>query len=88
MSYMDQNVAFAPAGGIQELSFDELFLVDGGRYTWRGFGEAVGRGVVAGGISGGVVGWAFGPGILAGAGAGALGGGIYNGLDYLWVSRH
>jgi len=24
MSYMDQNVAFAPASGIQDLSFDEI----------------------------------------------------------------
>lgn len=30
MSYMDHNAAFAPAGGIQELSFDEVGEVDGG----------------------------------------------------------
>ena len=30
MSYMDTHAAFAPAGGIQELSFDELDQVDGG----------------------------------------------------------
>lgn len=30
MSYMDRNFAFAPAGGVQELSFDELVQVDGG----------------------------------------------------------
>ena len=30
MSYMDANVAFAPTGGIQELSFDEIEAVAGG----------------------------------------------------------
>lgn len=30
MSYMDHNVAFSPAGGIQELSFDEIDVVGGG----------------------------------------------------------
>lgn len=30
MSYMDHNDAFAPAGGIQELSFDEIEEVSGG----------------------------------------------------------
>lgn len=30
MSYMDHNAAFAPAGGIQELSFDDIGAVDGG----------------------------------------------------------
>ena len=29
MSYMDHNTAFAPAGGIQELSFDEINEVSG-----------------------------------------------------------
>jgi hypothetical protein len=86
MSYMDTHAAFAPAGGIQELSFDELFMVDGGKVTLRGFGDAVGRGVVFGGIAGGVAGAIFGPGALGGAGAGAVAGGVYNGLDYLWVN--
>ena len=30
MSYMDTHAAFAPAGGIQELSFDEMQVVSGG----------------------------------------------------------
>lgn len=30
MSYMDHNASFAPVGGIQELSFDEVEQVDGG----------------------------------------------------------
>ena len=30
MSYMDTPAAFAPAGGIQELSFDEIDEVNGG----------------------------------------------------------
>ena len=29
MSHMDTHAAFAPAGGIQELSFDEIDQVDG-----------------------------------------------------------
>jgi hypothetical protein len=33
MSYMDHNAAFAPAGGIQELSFDEIDLVGGAELT-------------------------------------------------------
>ena len=31
MSYMDTHAAFAPAGGIQELSFDEIDLVGGAK---------------------------------------------------------
>jgi lactobin A/cerein 7B family class IIb bacteriocin len=30
MSYMDSNQIFAPANGIQELSFNEIDQVDGG----------------------------------------------------------
>jgi hypothetical protein len=30
MPYMDQKDAFAPAGGIQDLSFDEIDAVAGG----------------------------------------------------------
>lgn len=30
MSFMDHDAAFAPAGGIQELSFDEIDQVGGG----------------------------------------------------------
>lgn len=30
MSYMDHNAAFAPVGGIQELSVDEVREVEGG----------------------------------------------------------
>ncbi|MBS3932436.1 MAG: class IIb bacteriocin, lactobin A/cerein 7B family, partial [Sphingomonadales bacterium] len=30
MSYMDQKVAFAHAGGIQEMNFNEIDEVDGG----------------------------------------------------------
>ncbi len=30
MSYMDTHAAFAPAGGIQELSFDEIAYVGAG----------------------------------------------------------
>ena len=31
MSYMDTHAALAPAGGIQELSFDEIDFVGGGK---------------------------------------------------------
>jgi hypothetical protein len=47
MSYMNTHAAFAPAGGIQELSFDEVRFVSG----------SVG---VPGGAIGGVVGGIFG----------------------------
>jgi lactobin A/cerein 7B family class IIb bacteriocin len=30
MSYMDHNATFANAGGVQELSFNEIDAVDGG----------------------------------------------------------
>ncbi len=43
MSYMDQNVAFAPTGGIQELSFDEIDAVGGGNR-----GDATAGGAVHG----------------------------------------
>lgn len=33
MSYMNHSTDFAPAGGIQELGFDEVELVDGGSST-------------------------------------------------------
>ncbi len=35
VSYMDTHAAFAPAGGIQELSFDEIEVVSGGRRSER-----------------------------------------------------
>lgn len=43
MSYMDQNVAFAPAGGIQDLCFDEIDQVGGGNR-----GDATANGAVNG----------------------------------------
>ena len=43
MSYMDQNVAFVPAGGIQDLCFDEIDQVGGGNR-----GDATAGGAVNG----------------------------------------
>ncbi|MFN3620204.1 hypothetical protein [Sphingorhabdus sp.] len=77
MSYMENNAAFAPAGGIQELSFDEIDLVGGaGRNL-----TATEVGLVAGGVgtAATVVGLGVaiaisGPiGIAIGIGAGMLG---------------
>lgn len=48
MSYMDHNTAFAPAGGIQELSFDEIGQVCGGdRGDATANGAVVGAGAAA-----------------------------------------
>ena len=50
MSYMEHNAAFAPAGEIQELSFDEIDLVDGGKVNWRMVGQGgvlIGAGALA-----------------------------------------
>jgi len=38
MSYMNTHAAFAPAGGIQELSFDEIGVINGSGF-WEGVGE-------------------------------------------------
>ena len=48
MSYMEHNAAFAPAGGIQELSFDEIDLVEGGGVNWTAVGKFAGRAVGVG----------------------------------------
>ena len=66
MSYMDHNAAFAPAGGIQELSFDEIDLVGGA----GGDRDAcIAMTSVVGGILGAVLGG--GVGSIIGGGAGA-----------------
>lgn len=79
MSFMDHNTAFATAGGIQELSVDEVRQVQGG-WAWALFG----------GIAGGlqqyaersddgdmtVADWA---GVAGGADLGALGGRVVGG---------
>jgi hypothetical protein len=48
MSYMNTHAAFAPAGGIQELSFDEIDQVDGGGVNWTAVGKFAGRAVGVG----------------------------------------
>jgi hypothetical protein len=83
MSVSYTSDVFSTYSTIRELTAEELDWISGGKYSWGGFGGAVGRGIVAGGVSGAAVGWVFGPGVWAGAGAGALGGGIYNAVDYL-----
>jgi len=51
MSYMDQNIAFAPAGGIQELSLDEIDTV-GAAGPLNDAGTALQMaGVAAGGLA-------------------------------------
>jgi hypothetical protein len=80
MSYMDAPAAFAPAGGIQELSFDEIDVVNGG-----GRGDATANGAVVG--AGAAVGYmtalrfaSYGAriGIVGGA-VGVIGGAIVGG---------
>ena len=54
---MDTHAAFAPAGGIRELSFDEVLCVGGGHGA-RGNSTAAGS--VAGAGAGSAAGWAAG----------------------------
>jgi hypothetical protein len=61
MSYMNTHAAFAPAGGIQELSFDEVEIVSGGRpsasgttWSWEGVAAAAGTLSIASGVAGAV----------------------------------
>ncbi len=61
MSYMDTHAAFAPAGGIQELSFDEVEIVSGGErsasgttWSWEGVAAAAGTLSIASGVAGAV----------------------------------
>jgi len=65
MSYMDQNVAVAPAGGIQELSFDEVARISGGD---------IGDSTVAGTFAGAGAGWRIARGASWGARLGAFAG--------------
>jgi hypothetical protein len=71
MSYMNTHAAFAPAGGIQELNFDELDLVEGARGIGSVSSDAVfGAGVAiiltSGGnpvscfVGGFLIGWSIG----------------------------
>lgn len=76
MSHMNQ-AAFAPVGGIQELSFDEIQGVDGGAGTWKELGAMVAGGMIGGAVTGAIAGAVGGPGGAgAGATAGAIGGGV------------
>ena len=46
MSYMNSNLAFTPAGGIEDLSFDEVDSVVGG-VAWVAIPIAVGIALLA-----------------------------------------
>ena len=72
MSYMNQ-AAFAPVGGIQELSFDEIGIVDGAAH------EAA-EAILVGAGAGAFIGAFAGP---EGAAAGALVGAAAGYLMYL-----
>ncbi len=85
MSYIDQNVAFAPTGGIQELSFDEIGVVNGGDR-----GDATVAGAFAGAAAGyrifQVASWGARLGAFAGP-AGAVIGGIGGGAAAYLIYR-
>jgi outer membrane lipoprotein SlyB len=66
MSYMDTHAAFAPAGEIQELSFDEIDEVGGARGDRDG---CIAMTSVVGGLMGAVLGG--GVGSIIGGGLGA-----------------
>ena len=51
MSYMNTHAAFAPAGGIQELSFDELDLVDGAGWIGNTARWVAGGAAIVGGVA-------------------------------------
>jgi hypothetical protein len=68
MSYMDTHAAFAPADGIQELSFDEIDLVGGGKQTYDR-DACIAMTSIVGGIMGAVLGAGFGS--IVGGGLGA-----------------
>jgi len=75
MAYMDGNIAFA--GGIQELSFDEIDAVFGSRGTWNELGAMVAGGMFGGAVTGAIAGAPGGPETAGlGAAAGAIGGGV------------
>lgn len=83
MSYMD-HAEFAPVVGIQELRFDEIDLIVGGRGEWKDLGPMVAGGMIGGAISGAIAGS---PGGVHGAGLGATAGAIGGGAAAVitWV---
>lgn len=66
---------------LQPLSLDEMYMIDGGAWSWADLGKAAGSGAITGGVGGAAAG-AFGGGVGAlpggaiGAGAGAVGGAL------------
>ncbi|RRQ52512.1 hypothetical protein [Sphingorhabdus wooponensis] len=80
MSYMNTHAAFAPAGGIQELSFDEIAHVGAGDRGSATAAGAIGGFTVAGGYMTALRFASYGAriGILGGA-AGIIGGAIVGG---------
>ncbi len=80
MSYMNTHAAFAPAGGIQELSFDEIAHVSAGDRGDATAAGAIGGAAIAGGYMTALRFASYGAriGVLGGA-AGIIGGAIVGG---------
>ena len=62
-------------GTFEALDQQELFAVDGGEFTWKGFTKAVAVGAATGALAGAAAGG-------VGAGPGALAGGLIGGIAY------
>ena len=70
--------------GFCEMSIDEMFLVDGGAWSWAEFGKSILGGAVGGAAGGAATGaMAGGVGALPGAGVGAVGGAVGGAVTYL-----
>lgn len=75
---MIQNNAF------YEVSLEEMFFIDGGKWKWKSFGKSILGGAVGGAAGGAVTGaCAGGVGALPGAGIGAVGGAVTGAATYL-----
>lgn len=71
---MTQNNAF------YEVSLEEMFFIDGGKWKWKSFGKSILGGAVGGAVTGACAG---GVGALPGAGIGAVGGAVTGAATYL-----
>ncbi len=58
----------------QEIEMADLLLIDGGKWSWKGFVKSIVGGATGGAVGGAVAGG--GAGALPGAGVGAVGGAL------------
>jgi hypothetical protein len=72
------------AVGFQDVSIEELMLIDGGDWSWKGFAQSTAGGAIGGSIAGAVGGTMTLPvvGTVAGYAGGAILGGIGGAAAY------